>query len=119
MVDAGGLDPVRGGGNVLLAENLDAQMIDALARARALEQHELERRVVDGEIGVARLALVDRRVEHLRVEVDGLFEIVHIEGELQAHGSLLQGRAGGRQAPWQQLSVRNRSNASMRGKSAA
>ena len=50
MVDAGGLYPVRGGGDILLPEDLDAQMVDALARARTLEQHQLERRVVDGEM---------------------------------------------------------------------
>ena len=53
--------------------------------AFALEQDQLERRLVDGEVGVAGLGLGRADAEHLGVEVDGLVEVGDVEGQLQSH----------------------------------
>ena len=59
----GGLD--LGGGL-----GLDAEVVQRAALG-AFEEHQLERRVGDGEVGVAGLALGRLGAEQLRVEVDG------------------------------------------------
>ena len=53
----------------------------------ALEQDELERRLGDGEVGVAGTALGRLGVEEPRVEGDGGVEVGDAEGELDTgHG---------------------------------
>ena len=54
---------------------------------RVLDQDQLERRVGDGEVGVAGPDLGRLGVEQFRVEVDGLVEVGDIEGKLDTgHG---------------------------------
>ena len=81
-----------GGDDLVGRLGLDAEMVD---RARlgigTLEHHELERRIGDLPVGVARLDLVRLGVEHAGVEVDGFVEIGDVESELQAHGWFLRG----------------------------
>ena len=50
--------------------------------ARVLDQHELERRLVDREVGVAGAALGRLALEELGVEGDGLVDVGDVEGEL-------------------------------------
>jgi hypothetical protein len=54
-----------------------------------LDEHELERRGLHGEVGVAGTALGRRGVEQLGVEGDGGVHVGHVEGELDTgHGDL-------------------------------
>ncbi len=48
----------------------------------ALDEDELQRRLGNGEVGVAGLALRGFRSEELAVEPDGLLEVVDVESEL-------------------------------------
>ena len=57
-------------------------MVDGAALAGVLQQHQLQRRLGDGEVGVALLDLGGLGVEQLGVERDRLVEIVDVEGEL-------------------------------------
>jgi ArsR family transcriptional regulator, arsenate/arsenite/antimonite-responsive transcriptional repressor len=65
---------------------LDAEVVDRAGGTGALEQHELERWVLDREVRVAGLGLGRLGTEHLAVELDRLIEVVDVEGELQTHG---------------------------------
>jgi hypothetical protein len=94
VVDAGGLEAGLGearlGGDDLVGGlGLDPEVVDRAGFAGALEQHQLQRRVRDREVGVAGLALGGAGAEHPRVEVDGLVEVGHVEGELETHGRSL------------------------------
>ena len=64
-------------------------MVQPLGGFGIFEQHEFERRLIDGEVRVAGLPLVDFSAEHLRIEFDRLIEILDVEGELQTHVVLL------------------------------
>ena len=52
--------------------------------ARTLDEHELQRRLGDREVGVAGPALGGFGREELRVELDRGVEVGHVEGELYA-----------------------------------
>src|SRR5450759_545795 len=62
---AGGGDDLRGG------SDLHAQVVEAAAGARVLDEDQLQRRVVDGEVGVPRAALGRHGGEELGVEGAG------------------------------------------------
>ena len=64
------------------ALDLDAQVVERSGSAVARHQHELQRRVRDGEVRVPRPQLPRGRAEELRVEGDGLVEVGHVECEL-------------------------------------
>ena len=71
--------------------DLDAEVVEASVGVGLLEEHELEGRVGDGEVGVAGLALGRLGGEELRVEVDGLVDVGDVEGELDSgHGDGLR-----------------------------
>src|SRR5207248_2848695 len=72
--------------------DLDAEMVhDRRLPRLALQQHELERGVGDGEVGVAGPELGRLRAEQLRVEVDRAFEVPDPQGELySSHLVLLE-----------------------------
>ena len=70
--------------DLLAGFDLHAQVVDGPALARVLQQHQLERRIGDGEVGITVLELGRLGVEQLGVEGDRLVEIVDIEGELNA-----------------------------------
>jgi hypothetical protein len=62
-------------------------VVDGAAAVGVLEEHQLERGVGDGEVGVAGPDLGGLGGEQAGVEVDGLVEVADIESELQAaHG---------------------------------
>jgi hypothetical protein len=70
--------------------DLDAQMIEAAALARVLQQDQLQRWLGDSEVRVTGADLGRAGAEQLAVEGDGLLDVVHVEGELQArHANLL------------------------------
>jgi hypothetical protein len=72
------------------AADLDAEVVERAAAAGVLDEDQLERRLADGEVGVAGLALGRLGGEQLRLVGDGLFEVVDVEGELDArHAELL------------------------------
>ena len=84
-------DPRLGGDDLVSRLRLDAEVVDRAGLGiGAFEHHELERRVDDLPVGVARLDLVRLRIEHAGVEVDGFVEVGDVEGELQAHGWFLR-----------------------------
>src|SRR5690606_17957102 len=78
-----GAEPGLGGLDLLAGPDLHAEVVERPA-ALAFDEHQLERRVGDGEVGVARLPLGGLGGEELRVEVDGLVEVGHVEGELDS-----------------------------------
>ena len=73
-------EPAFGGGDLGRCLGLDPQMIDGSVRAGPFEQHQLEWRIGDGEVGIAGADLGGLGVEHGRVEGDGRVEIVDVEG---------------------------------------
>src|SRR5579863_6654999 len=66
--------------------DLDAEVVEAAALAGVLQQDQLERRLGDGEVGVAGPYLRGFGAEQLGVEGDGFCQIVDVEGELDAAG---------------------------------
>jgi len=64
-----------------------AEVVDALRRTGVLEQNQLQRRLIEGEVRVARAALVGQGAEELAVVVDGFVDVAHVEGELDSHGA--------------------------------
>ena len=67
--------------------HLDAQVIDRARLTHPLDEHELEGRLPDGEVGVAGADLGRSGVEQRRVEGDGLVEVGDVERELHTgHG---------------------------------
>src|SRR5262249_11088639 len=66
--------------------DLDAEVVEAPALAGVFQQHQLERRLGDGEVGVAGPDLGRLGAEQLAVEGDGLADVVDVEGELQTAG---------------------------------
>jgi hypothetical protein len=64
-------------------------VVQGAALAGVLEQDELERRLGDGEVGVAGPALGGPGAEQPGVEADGLVDVVDIQRELHpGHGDL-------------------------------
>jgi hypothetical protein len=63
-----------------------AEVVEATALAAVLHQDQLERRVRDGEVGVAGPHLGWLGTEELAVEADRLVQVVDVEGELYAAG---------------------------------
>ena len=80
--------PGRARLDVGAAVDLDAEVVERLGGAlaalvgRDLDQHQLERRLGDGEVGVAGAALVRLGAEQGGVELDRLLEVGDVEGEL-------------------------------------
>jgi hypothetical protein len=72
------------------AGDLDAEVVQAAALAGVLQQHELERRLGDGEVGIPGPHLGGLGAEQLAVERDGLTQVIDVEGELHTtgHGNL-------------------------------
>jgi len=70
--------------------DLDAQVVEAAALTWVFQQDQLERGLGDREVGVARPELGGLGAEQLRIEGDGLIDVVDVEGELQTagHGNL-------------------------------
>ncbi len=73
--------------------DFDAEVVERAGDAgaagpRLLNEHQLQRGVGHGEVGVAGLHLRRSTAEELRVEVNGLTEVGDVEGELDSgHGS--------------------------------
>src|ERR1035437_7082795 len=82
--EAGDLLVHRGTGG-----HLPPAVVDGAALPRVLHQHQLQRRLGDGEVRVPLLDLRGRSVEELRVERDGLIQIINVEGELNTGHSNL------------------------------
>ena len=67
-----------------------AEGVDGAAGAGVLQQHQLQRRLGDGEVGIARLDLGRGGVKQLGVERDRRIEIIDVERELNTgHDGLL------------------------------
>src|ERR1700733_3352971 len=87
---AGPGEPLLLGIDGIGVADLDAEMVQAAALPRVLQQNELERRLGDGEVGVAGTALGGLGSEQLAVKRDGLLDVIDVEGELHAgHENLL------------------------------
>jgi len=65
-------------------KDLNAEVIDRAGNFAILKEDQLERRLGNGEVRVAGTNLRWLSFKELGVELDGLFEIRHIEGELQS-----------------------------------
>src|SRR5690606_38138047 len=89
----------RGRLDDLGALHLHAEVVHAgVVTGLALQQHELQRRLRDGEVGVARAPFGRGRAEQGGVELDGALEIGHTQGELDSgHEGFLSGATN---APW-------------------
>src|ERR1017187_9401180 len=77
-----------GSGDLVSALDLDAQVIEGpRCLSGILDQDQLERRIGDGEVGVAGHALRWFRVKQLLIEVDRLVDVGHVESKLDTgHG---------------------------------
>ena len=62
--------------------DLDPEMIQRPTLARVLQQHQLQRRISDSEVRIARLAFGWFGVKQLGVEHDCLIEILNVERQL-------------------------------------
>jgi hypothetical protein len=62
--------------------DLDTEVVHRSTVAGVLDQDELQRRLHDGEVGIARLHLGRFGTEQLAVEGDRLLQVVDVEGEL-------------------------------------
>jgi hypothetical protein len=58
--------------------------LNAVTAIFDLDEDELERRVVDREVGITGAPLVRFGLEERTVEGDGCLEIAHVEGKLDA-----------------------------------
>jgi hypothetical protein len=65
------------------AGDLDAEVVEAAAMTRLFQQHQLQRRVGDGEVGIPRAALGRVGAEQRGVEGDGLVHVGDVERELK------------------------------------
>ena len=72
------------GGDLVGRHHFDAEMVEPALGVGVLEEHELQRRIGDGEVGVAGLALVRFGGEQLRVEGDGVVDVGNVQGELDS-----------------------------------
>src|SRR5438128_8653976 len=59
-------------------------MVQRAGHAVPLDEHELQRRVGDREVGVSRAHLGGLGFEQLRVEVDSAVEVGHVQGKLHS-----------------------------------
>jgi hypothetical protein len=59
-------------------------VVEAASLPRLLDEDELERRLCDGEVGIAGADLGRLGVEERGVEVDRRLEVVDVDGELDA-----------------------------------
>src|SRR5450755_3181605 len=82
--ESGPGEPLPLGIDGIRVADLDAEMVEAAALARVLQQDELQRRLGDGEVGVAGTALSRLGTEQLAVERYGLLDVIDVEGELHA-----------------------------------
>jgi len=64
--------------------HLDTEVVEGAALAGVLHEHELERGLGDGEVGVAGAALGGLGAEELGVERDRFVDVVDVECELDA-----------------------------------
>ena len=64
--------------------DFDAEVVECPGLAVAFDEDELERRLGDGEVGVAGTHLGGLGVEELGVELDGLLEVGDVEGQLDS-----------------------------------
>jgi hypothetical protein len=93
LLDVGGhplaAQPPRRRGDLVGGLHLHAQVVEGAARLlRVLDEHQLEGRVGDGEVGVAGTTLGGLGAEELAVEVDGGLQVGDVEGELDTgHGA--------------------------------
>jgi hypothetical protein len=69
-------------GDVFAGCDFDTEVVDAGGGVGVLEQHQLERRVRDREVGVAGPALVRLGGEQLGIELDGDVDVGHVQSEL-------------------------------------
>lgn len=82
-----GSDSIELGVDVVGGLMLDTQVVDGAVFAPTFGQHELQRRVGDGEVRIATLELGRRRGEQFGLVLDGRLEVVDIHGELESgHG---------------------------------
>src|SRR5262249_51542226 len=79
-------------GNVIGGLDLDAQVIERTGLPVAGDEDQLHGRFGHREVGVARTNLGRFGAEQLRVEVDGLVEIGHVQGQLHPTHSFLRYR---------------------------
>ena len=86
VAETGGGEPVGGGDDVGARANLDAEVVERRARLGVLEQHQLERRIGDLEVGVAGALLGRADAEHVGVEAGGGLDVAHVQRELDAAG---------------------------------
>ena len=82
--EALGRETVGGGRDLVGGLDLDAEVVEGAALAGVLDEHQLERRLGDGEVGVAVADLGGLGAEQLGVEGDGAVEVVDVEGELDS-----------------------------------
>jgi hypothetical protein len=90
--------PAGGGGDFAGGVDFDAEVVHPGGLARdALEQDELERRLGDGEVGVAGAALSGLGAQQPGVEGDRGLQVGDAEGELDTghDGCSSHGRQGG------------------------
>ena len=71
--------------HIRVVEHLDAKMVEPFRGVRILEEYELQGRLVDREVGVARPHLRGCGAEHLRIEVNRGAEVADVQRELQPH----------------------------------
>jgi len=80
------MEPGQRLGHVLRCRRLDTEVVESLTGARALEQHQLQRRVLDHEVGVAVALLVRGHPEQPLVERRRFGDVLDVERELNACG---------------------------------
>jgi hypothetical protein len=82
------MDGVAGG-------DFDAEMVEGATTAGVCQEHKLEGRFDDCEVGIAGFHFGWLRVEQFGVERDCLVEVVDVEGQLNTrHGDSFLGDAG-------------------------
>ena len=70
--------------------DLDAEVVQAAAMARVLQQDELQRRLGNGEVRVAGADLGRLDAKQLGIEGDGFVDVADVEGELDTGHENLQ-----------------------------
>jgi hypothetical protein len=89
----GRVEPVSGqaglgGGDVARRADFDAEVVERCRSLGVLDQDELEGRLIDREVGIARSALGRTHTEEPRVELHCGVDVRHVEGQLHTgHGS--------------------------------
>jgi hypothetical protein len=90
-----GREPGAGQAGLLGVDGVDvgdfpAEVVEAAALARVLQQDQLQRRLADREVGVAGVTLGGLGAEQLAVEGDGLVDVVDVQRELDTGHENLQ-----------------------------